>query len=207
MPRRTVERFRSVPSRPTAARHDRKHRSACGPGPELNNARPVEPSRARACRFSPRNSSRVPLVSAIVSTSSAYNVNRYRCGESPGGRRGPPPLRLKLFRACVRYVDASPSDLTGYRTTRRLPDHLRDGSGCRAGAPGSTGRSAHLNSGAGKVSGRDRRQIAWRRPDSARFKRVAVSRQEAGALTVLRAVVCLMFGFFGFAVAFPGPPL
>jgi hypothetical protein len=36
---------------------------------------------------------------------------------------------------------------------------------------------------------------------------VAVSRQEAGALTVLRAVVCLMFGFFGFAVAFPGPPL
>jgi hypothetical protein len=32
---------------------------------------------------------------------------------------------------------------------------------------------------------------------------VVVSRQEAGALTVLGAVVCLMFGFLGFAVAVP----
>jgi hypothetical protein len=32
---------------------------------------------------------------------------------------------------------------------------------------------------------------------------VAVSRQAAGALTVLGAAVCLMFGFFGFAVAVP----
>jgi hypothetical protein len=32
---------------------------------------------------------------------------------------------------------------------------------------------------------------------------VALSKQEAGALTVLGAAVCLMFGFFGFAVAVP----
>jgi hypothetical protein len=32
---------------------------------------------------------------------------------------------------------------------------------------------------------------------------VAVSRQEAGALTLLGAAVCLIFGFFGFAVAVP----
>jgi hypothetical protein len=30
---------------------------------------------------------------------------------------------------------------------------------------------------------------------------VALSRRDAGALTVLGAVACLMFGFFGFAVA------
>ena len=40
---------------------------------------------------------------------------------------------------------------------------------------------------------------------SSRFKltHVALSRQDAGALTVLGAAVCLMFGFFGFAVAVP----
>lgn len=32
---------------------------------------------------------------------------------------------------------------------------------------------------------------------------MALSRHEAGALTVLAATVCLMFGFFGFAVAVP----
>jgi hypothetical protein len=32
---------------------------------------------------------------------------------------------------------------------------------------------------------------------------VALSRRDAGALTVLGAAVCLMFGFFGFAVAVP----
>jgi hypothetical protein len=37
----------------------------------------------------------------------------------------------------------------------------------------------------------------------ATLKRMAVTRQTAGALTVLGAAVCLMFGFFGFAVAVP----
>ena len=32
---------------------------------------------------------------------------------------------------------------------------------------------------------------------------MALSRQDAGALTVLVAAICLMFGFFGFAVAVP----
>jgi hypothetical protein len=32
---------------------------------------------------------------------------------------------------------------------------------------------------------------------------VALSRENAGALTVLGAAACLMFGFFGFAVAVP----
>ena len=32
---------------------------------------------------------------------------------------------------------------------------------------------------------------------------MALSRQDAGALTVPGAAVCLMFGFFGFAVAVP----
>ena len=37
--------------------------------------------------------------------------------------------------------------------------------------------------------------------------RMALTRQNAGALTVLGAAVCLVFGFFGFAVAVPGSPL
>jgi hypothetical protein len=32
---------------------------------------------------------------------------------------------------------------------------------------------------------------------------VTISREDAGALTVLGAAACLMFGFFGFAVAVP----